>query len=174
VEALDHAVAGHRVGERHHRHAGVMREIRLHHHARAPRAGGVAGAVGVINRFVEAEIAEQACLGETAQIARAARRIDEHGERRRVRRDDDLVAKAALEAESGHAKRLVLIVAVAIDGRVGAFGNAPWHSSRRGVVHLPAHHHPARFVEQRVGEAAHHEQRHQVLEHRGAPRQQHR
>ena len=42
------------------------------------------------------------------------------------------------------------------------------------VVDLPPHRHAARLVEQRVGIAAHHQQRHQVLEQRRAPRQQHR
>ena len=49
----------------------------------------------------------------------------------------------------------------------------PRRPARRGVLHLPADDHAARFVEERVRVAAHDEQRHQVLEQRGAPRQQH-
>ena len=173
VEALDHAIAGQGVGDCDERHARVMREDRAHHHAVGKQAAAP-GALAVIDRFVEAVIAEQLEVGQPAKIFGAARRIDQHRQRRGIGRDDELVTEAAFEAESRHAERLVLIGAVPVGSGVGRFGHAPRRAARRRVIDLPPDRHPAGFIEQCFGKAAHHEQRHQVLEHRGAPRQQHR
>ena len=94
-------------------------------------------------------------------------------QRRRVRRHDELVAQAALQSQPGDAEGLVLVGAVAIDEVVGRLRDAPRHAAGGGVVHLPADRQAARLVEQRVRVAPHHQQRHQVLEERRAPRQQH-
>ena len=149
-----------------------MREERGHR--RAGAADAAAGAIGVVDRLEESVFAEQPVGGEPAKILRAARRIDHHRERRRVRRDDQLVAEAALQAEAGHAEGLVLIVAGAIDREVRRLRDAPRRAARHAVVDLPPHRHAARLVEQRLRKVPHQQQRHQVLEHRRAPRQQHR
>ena len=67
-----------------------------------------------------------------------------------------------------------MVSAVAIDHVVRALGNAPRHAALFAVPDLPHHGHPAGFVEQCVGIAPHHEERHQVLEERRAPGEQRR
>ena len=61
-----------------------------------------------------------------------------------------------------------------VHGVVGRLGDPPRNLALRRVVLLPAHRHPAGVVEERARVAPHDEQRHQVLEHRAAPRQQDR
>ena len=175
VEAFDHPVAGDGIGNRDQRHAGMMGEEGRHHHALARLAGLRAGtaAVGVVDRLVEPVVAEQPRGGQPAQVTRAPGRIHEHRQRGGVRRDHQLVTEPALQAEAGHAEGLVLIIPVAIHGGVGRFGNAPRRAAGGAVVDLPPHRHPARRIEQRGGIAAHQQQRHQVLEQRRRPRQQH-
>ena len=113
MEALDHAVAEQRVGERHQRHAGVVREEGADDRAcrrcvgRRPLA-----AIGVVDRSKKPYSPNSPASASRRRFVGAARRIDHHGERRGVRRDDQLVAQAALQPEPGHAERLVLIVAV--------------------------------------------------------------
>ena len=102
-------------------------------------------------------------------VARAQR----GGQHRRIRRDDQVFAKPALEPEAGHAKGLVLVVAVQVARVVRRLGDPPRHREALAVVDLLLHHGQARLVNQRARVAAHDEQRHEVLEHRRAPGQQH-
>ncbi len=99
-------------------------------------------------------------------------RVEHGGKSSRVRRDHEVVAQTALQSQAGHAERFVLIGAVAIDDVVRAFRDAPRHAMLFAVPDLSLHGHPARLVEQGFGVAAHDEERHQVLEHRRAPREE--
>ena len=148
--------------------------------ARLPAAGvgRRGGRVDVALRAAGSRSTRRSRTGRQARFARAARscrgrgRIDQAGERGRVRRDDQIVGEAALAAQAGHAERLVLIVAGAIGERVRRLGNAPRHAALAAVLDLPPHAGAAALIEQRAGKAAHQQQRHQVLEHRAAPRHQ--
>ena len=131
-------------------------------------------ASGVVDRVEESVVALEARSGQPSQVGRALRGIDHRGERRGVGRHHQLVAQPALQTEPRDAEGLVLIGVVSVDDVVRGLRDAPRHSARGGVLHLAAHDHPTRFVEQRVRIASHDEQRHQILEHRGAPRQQDR
>ena len=146
--------------------------------ARARRhrpADAVRRAVGVVDGVEEAVLARGVQpRSRRRRLATLPRRVDRQRQRRGIRRHDHFVAKAALEAQPGNAERLVLIRAVAVDDVVGGLRDAPGHTARARVVHLAAHDHAARRVEQGVGVRAHDEQRHQVLEQRRAPREQHR
>ncbi len=127
----------------------------------------------VVDRVEEPELTLDAQPGEPAEVGGARRGIDHDGQRGRVRRDDDFIAEAPFQPEPRDAERLVLVGAVPIDDVVGGLGDAPGHAARGGVVHLPAHDQPARVVEQRVRGGPHDQQRHEVLEQRRAPREQH-
>ena len=177
VEAFDHSIAQQRVGERHERHPLVVGHVRRDDHA-----------VAAGHRTARWHQARDACSrsrrrsrtrpstpdrGEPAQVGGARRGIDHDGQRGRVRRDDHFIAQAAFQPEPRDAERLVLVGAVPIDDVVGGLGDAPGHAARGGVVHLPAHDQPTRFVEQRVRGGPHDQQRHEVLEQRRAPREQH-
>ncbi len=133
VEALDHAVAEQGIGQGHERHALVMRHVRRDDDARRRVARGerVGAAVGVVDRVEEAELAGEARGGEPPQVGRARGGVDEEGERGGVRRHDDFVAEAALQAEAGDAEGLVLIRAVPVDEVVGRLRDAPRHAARR-------------------------------------------
>ena len=87
-----------------------------------------------------------------------------------VGRDHEIVGKAALQAEARHAKRAVLIVGAGVLHVVRGFRDAPWHPHRLRVLDVAADDRLVRLVKQRAGIGAHDEKRHQVLEHRRAPR----
>ena len=99
---------------------------------RVGRPGRAAcAAIGVVDRVEEPVVALEAERREPPQVRRALRRHEHGRERGGVRRDDQLVAQAALQTQSGNAERLVLIGAVPIDGAVGRLGDAPRHAERR-------------------------------------------
>ena len=101
--------------------------------------------------------------------------IDQTRQRRGVGRDDEVVGQPALESEARHAERLVLVGAGAIGEARTRIRRCP--TARRAgaaVFDLPPDARAAALIEQRAGKAAHQQQRHQVLEHRAAPRHQRR
>ena len=61
--------------------------------ARPPGPGLPAGATGEVERLVEAVAAAPADAGQPREVGRRRRRIDHGGERRRVGRDDDVLAR---------------------------------------------------------------------------------
>ncbi len=91
-------------------------------------------------------------------------------EQTRVRRDDQIVRKAALQSDAGHAERAVLVVRAGVLHVVRGLRDAPWSARRLRVLDLAADHRVVGFTQQRPRIAAHDEQRHEVLEHRRAPR----
>ena len=134
--------------------------------SRSSERGSPPARVRVVDGVVEPVGALEPLVGEPAQVARRALRVDHRGERRRVRRDDQLVAQAALEAEAGDAEGLVLVVAVAIDERCTRTPRCPRARRGRRRTRPGAHRHAAGLVEQRLRIAPHDQQRHQVLEER--------
>jgi hypothetical protein len=81
---------------------------------------------------------------------------------------------AALEPEAGHAERPVLIIELGVGLVVAGLGDAPGDPALAAVGDLAGDHGAAGLVEQRAGVARHDQHRHQVLEHRAAPRDQRR
>ena len=128
----------------------------------------------VVDRLVQAESSGEPVGGEPLQVE--ARRLGRHHqrERRGVGRDDEILRESALQPEAGHAEGAVLVVEARVDRVVAGFRDAPGHAALLPVGDLPLHRRATGLVEQRVVVRRHHQQRHQVLEHRAAPRQEHR
>ena len=105
-----------------------------------------------------------------------AGRLRRHHQRqhRGVGRDDQVLGEPALQPQSGHAEGAVLVVEMRVHRVVAGFRHAPWHAALLAVLDLPRHRRLGGLVEQRVLVGRHHQLRHQVLEHRAAPRQQDR
>ena len=83
----------------------------------------------VVQRLVEAIAAARADARRAASKLRAAAvRIDHRRERGRIRRDDDVLAKPALQPEAGHAEIRILVGELQVAGVVGGFRNAPGHA----------------------------------------------
>ena len=167
VEAIAHLAADQRVAQRDERHALVVREVRLDDRARLARryASG-----RVVERLVVAVAALGTLGGERGQVGEHVAWRDGQREQRGVRCDDDVVGKPALQAEPGHAERLVLVGEGGVLGVERRLAHAPRHAARPAVVDLRVAR-PCAYVsdEQRGRPVAHHQQRHQVLEHRRAP-----
>ena len=79
-----------------------------------------------------------------------------------------------LQPEAGHAEVRVLVGELEIARVVGRLRDAPRHAALGAVRDLPAHDEPAGLLEQAAGRRAHHQRRHQVLEHRSRPRDERR
>jgi len=111
---------------------------------------------------------------ETLQVQ--ARLLGRHHQRKRrgVRRDDHILGESAFEPQAGHAKSAVLIIEMCIDRVVAGFRNAPRYAAQPPIFDLTGHSRPAGPVEQRVLVGRHHQKRHEVLEHRAAPRKKDR
>src|SRR5439155_2954938 len=84
---------------------------------------------------------------------------------------DQVVAQSAFQPQAGYAKRLVLVGVVAIDHTPRRFRHAPGNAAAASVLDLSANDAAAGLVEKGIGKDPHQEHGHQVLEHRGAPRQ---
>ena len=144
---------------------------RAHDRARlsAPQAGG-----RVVDGLVHAEPSEAAGRRQPLQVAAGLARLDHQRECRRVRRDDQVLRQSPLQAKARHAESAILIVERCVDRVVPAFGDSPRHAALVAVLDLTFHRRVRRLIEEGVGEGRHHQQRHQVLEHRAAPGQEDR
>ena len=111
---------------------------------------------------------------ERAQVRARRLGLDHQRHHAGVRRDDQVVGEPALEAEARHAERAVLVVELRVGLVVAGLRDAPRHAALGAVLDLALDDAAIGLVEQRPVVGRHHEQRHQVLEHRAAPRQQRR
>ena len=170
-EALLHRTIAQQIVQRQQAHALVMRHERAHDLA---RLAARQTRRRVVDRLVKPEATCRAVRSQALQVR--ARRFRSHHQRQgaRVRRDDDILGETALQSQSGHAERPVLIVAIGIDRVVPRFGHAPRHADLLAVRHLQRHRRLAGRIEQRAGIRRHDQQWHQVLEHRAAPGQEDR
>ncbi len=98
---------------------------------------------------------------------------NDKGQHRRVGRNDQILGQAAFESQARHAERAVLVTEVRIRDIVAALGHAPGNAALDAVLDLPIHGSFAGLVEQCPIVSRHYQRRHQVLEHRAAPGQQH-
>ena len=100
--------------------------------------------------------------------------LDHGGHHAGVGRDDEVLAEAPLEAQAGDAERAVLVVELRVRLVVPGLPRCPTAPrARRRSGDLPVHDAAIRVVEDGPIVGRHDEQRHQVLEHRAAPRQEH-
>ena len=144
-------------------------------HVRADDGVALAGVgTGEIHAVPEPVGTERPVGFESLQIAEGARRVDHGRERGGVRRDHELPAQSALEREVRHAERAVLVGLVSVAHVVRALAHAPRHSPLGAVGLLPGERPVVGLGQDGEREGAHHEHRHQVLEHAAAPRHQRR
>jgi hypothetical protein len=166
VEPRPHRAVQESVGDGDDRHALVVGHVSAHDRDVLPLGQARAR---VVQRLVEAVTAARADGGETGEVARCRARIDHGCERRRVGRDDGVLAETALQPEPGDAEVRVLIGVLEVAYVVGGLRDSPRRVERGAVAHLPADDEAARLLDQAAGRCAHHERRHQVLEHRARP-----
>jgi len=174
VEAAHHRGAEHGVRECHQTHTLMVGKVGSHavnpgRDGRRLLFGYGSLARRVVESFDEPESARGVFASEAAEVGRGRGGVDESREGRRVRSDDEVLGEPALESEAGNAEGLVPVVPVLIHHVVRRFRNAPWHMVAPAVENLRPHYRAAAALEQGLGVAAQHQQRHQVFEHRAAP-----
>ena len=170
-EVLLHRPIQQDIGQRQHGHALVMGHEGPHHGLGLPawQAGR-----RVVDGFVETEGALAPFGHQSLQIL--ARLLGRHHQRqrRRVGRHHQILGQSALQSQTGHAERPVLIIEMSVHGIVAGFRHAPGHPALGSILALPLHRGPTGLVKQCAFIGWHHQERHQVLEHRSAPREQDR
>ncbi|EKD35393.1 MAG: hypothetical protein ACD_75C01930G0001 [uncultured bacterium] len=171
LESLLHRAAEEQVGEREKTHALMVGHERAHHHL---RLAGRQTRGGVVDRFIETVSAEKAVLGQPFEIQAGLAGRDHQRHHRGVGGDHQIFGEPAFQPQAGDAEGTVLIVMMDIDGVVAALGDAPRHAAFFAVFDLAGHRRLAGLIEQGVFIGRHDEQRHQIFEHRAAPRQEDR
>ena len=127
---------------------------------------------GEIERLVEAVIPHVTVGDDAAQIRTGGSGLDHQRQRRRIRRDDQILSQPALQAQPGDPECAVLVGELDVGGAVPGLRNAPRHATLPAIFDLPPHDRVIRLIQQRIAVRRHDQQRHQVLEHRAAPREQ--
>ena len=165
-----HRPLEHQVREREQVHALVVRHEGSHDRA---RLAALHAGCRVVHGLVESKAALESEVREALQVFARGLGLDHQCERRGIGSDDEILREAAREAEPGHAERVVLVVEARVDGVVAGLGHAPGQGALVAVCDLPRHCRAAGLVEQRAGIGRHHQERHEVLEHRAAPGHEH-
>ena len=93
-------------------------------------------------------------------------------QRRGIGRNDQIIGEPAFETQAGYAKGAILVVEMNVDCVVAGFRTAPGHPAFPPILDLPGHRRLAGLVEQCVFVRRHHQERHEVFEHRTAPRKE--
>ena len=128
---------------------------------------------GEIDRFKEAVAAHVAGRLHALQVLARRFRLHHQTHHAGVWRHHQVVGQAPLQAQSRHAKGAVLVIQAGVDRVVAGFGNPPRHVALAAIVDLRLDDGVVGLVQQGVRIIRHHQQWHQILEHRAAPRQQH-
>ena len=128
----------------------------------------------VIDRFVET-VGPCAPLGrQPLQILARFPRRNHQRHRGGVRSDHQVLGQSSFQTQARHAEGAVLVVQMNVGPVVARFGNAPRHAAQFPILDLPLDRRFAGVIEQRVLIVGHDQQRHQIFEHRTAPRNQDR
>ena len=152
-------------------HALVMRHKRAHYGARLL---ALLPSRRVVDRFKEAEWADQSFGCESLKILAGLLGCHHQRQHRSIGRNHQILRKSSLETQARHAEGSVLVIEMGIDRVITGFRDSPGNAALLPVLDLSRDRRLVGLIEQRVVVGRHHHQRHQVLEHRAAPRQQHR
>ena len=154
------------------RHAAVVGHPRANEHERFARGRAQAGRRPV-QGFVQPEAAEGAVRHQPLEIPGGRLRRHHQGHGARIGRNDQIVGQSSLHAQRGDAEGAVLVDLVRVDLVVARLGDAPGKAQSARVADLEADRALVGLVEQGALVRGHHQERHQVLEHRTAPGNQH-
>ena len=129
---------------------------------------------GIVHGLVES-IGTGPVLGRQAlQVCTSRCRRHHQGHRSGVGSNHQVGGQSSLQSQARHAERPVLVVQVDVGPVVTRLRDAPWDSAQLSIVDLLLHGGPAGVIEQRILIIGHDQKRHQVFEHRTAPRNQDR
>ncbi|MNB96790.1 hypothetical protein D3C75_440030 [compost metagenome] len=165
-KAALHRLVAQQVIQRQQAHALVVGHERTQQHVILPRRQP---GWGVVDRLVHAKAPGETQSLQHLQVLAGSFRRHHQRHHAGIGRDDPILAQAALQPQSRHAERAVLVVQAGIDGVVAGLGHAPRQVQGAAVDDLGLDRMPRGLVQQRVRIAGHHQLRHEVLEHRATP-----
>ena len=128
----------------------------------------------IVDCFEETEPPDKPLGRESLQIQAGILGRHHQRKHRGIWRDDQILGQSALESQARHAEGAVLVIEVPVDRVVAGFRHAPGNAALASILDLSGYCRLAGLVEQRVIVGRHHQEGHQVLEHRAAPRQEYR
>ena len=166
VKPRPHPAVEDHIGDGDDAHSLVMRHVGPNDGDRRPVGDPRAR---VVEGLVEPIAAARADSGKPLEIAHRALRVDHRGERRCIRRDHRVRAQPALEPEPRDTEVRILVGELEIARVVGRFGNSPRDPELGGISDLQLHDQPAGLIQEAAGRRAHHQRRHEVLEHGAGP-----
>ena len=166
VEPLAHRTAVHGVRDGNHGHALVMRHIGLDD---GDLAAARQARLGVVQRLIPAVTTAAAEFGQQAEITHRLLRRHHRGKCCGVGGDHGFSAQPALEADAWDSEAGILIGQFEIPGVVGRFRHTPGHRPAGAKRHLLTNDFLAGLLQQTALRPAHHQRRHQILEHRARP-----
>ena len=128
----------------------------------------------VIHCLVKSVSAFASFGGEEFKILAGFAGRNHQGHRRGVRSNHEIFRQAAFQTKARHAEGAVLVIQMHVGAVVAGFGNTPRDAAQLAVFDLLPDGPLAGLIEQGVFVIRHDQQRHQVLEHRPAPRSKQR
>ena len=124
----------------------------------------------VIHRFIKTVCAVASLGREPLQVFACLHRRNHQRHGGGVRGDHQVLGQSAFQAQAGHAEGAILVIELNIGAVVARFGNAPRHAAQFSILDLLLDRRLAGVIKQGVLIVGHDQQRHQIFEHRTAPR----
>ncbi len=128
----------------------------------------------IIHRFIIAVFSLKAGICQLFKIDTGLFGGDRQGQHRSIRGDHQIIRQVAFQTQSRNTESFVLIVFQGVDRVVPAFGNAPRHPPLFPVCDLNFDRGFTGVGDQGVFITRHDQERHQILEHGTAPREENR
>ena len=170
-EACGHRRAQQHIAQRQETHSLMVSHVRAHHDV---NLAADQTRRAVIQRVVKAIFATRTAMFQYVEIETGFLRADHQRHHGGIRRDHHVFTKTALQAQTGHAERVILIILIEVKCRISGFRNPPRHAVFLTPGDLPVNGGLTHLHQQGIRIGRHHQLRHQVFKHRSAPRHQRR
>ena len=166
VKAILHRFIVEQIVQGYQAHALMMRHVSTHQRATFAFLDSL---WRIVERFIKAVTGKAAFALQHSQVFNRPPRLNQRRENCRVRGDDEIFDQSAFETETGNTKRAILIIELQVARTVCRLRNAPRYASLITVLDLPRDDSLVSLAQQRFAIVTHHQQRHQVFEHRACP-----
>ncbi len=129
---------------------------------------------GKIDGFVEAVATAGSHLRQAFEVQPRTVRLHHGGKTRCIGRYHHILRESPLQTEPWNAEVGILVGEFDVPGIVGRLRDAPRNAQRPPIRPLPLHRQTTGLLEQAADRRAHHQRRHQILEHGSGPGDQRR
>ena len=124
----------------------------------------------IVHGLVEPKLAQYFFCSKPLEIGAGGFRRNHQRQHAGIGRDNHILAQATLQSQAGNAESPVLVVEMRCPRRYSRIRICPRHAAFPAILDLAVDRSLVGLVEKCVVEGGHNQQRHEVLEHRSAPR----